>query len=109
VGTTLRLADVKMLEKNPETVLTGIKLYPNPATSLVNIVYESAETAQVEINIKNVLGATLKKVEFDQEKAGNHKHPVDVSNLVPGLYLLNIEFQGEQFSVSKTYRFVVTR
>lgn len=85
--------------ENPSGTPTGIenaitsgqfKIYPNPATDVLNIESNSVDVSKIEI-----LSLTGKTV-FSQ-KAYNEKS-IDVSGLTKGIYILQISSDSEQFS-----------
>jgi len=68
--------------------IEGLKIYPNPASNLVNIV--SNEIGYKEVKIFNVLGKCVLDITTDQA--------VNISNLTPGVYILNIKQDGKKAS-----------
>ena len=77
----------------PENTL---KLYPNPAVSLVTL--ESKAAAMETVTIFNLMG----QVQYSQT-VNNPHCTVDITGLAPGLYLLRVSFPDGR---SETLRFV---
>ena len=75
----------------PELVFTDIKVYPNPATSV--LVLESASAVKGKVSLTDALGRTV--VEFDAN--GDTQQQVDVSGLSAGMYVLRIIHNGQFF------------
>lgn len=64
------------------TISTGIKLYPNPATSVLTIEDEQHELDGAELEVFNYLGQRVIALPF--------KANLDVSSLSPGCYFISI-------------------
>lgn len=64
-----------------------ISVYPNPATDFITVQSKSQIT---KAEIFNAAGRSI-NAKLDRDK-------IDVRNLLPGVYILNIETKGEQFS-----------
>lgn len=65
----------------------NISVYPNPATDFITVQSKSQIT---KAEIFNAAGRSI-NAKLDRDK-------IDVRNLLPGVYILNIETKGEQFS-----------
>ena len=68
----------------------AIKIYPNPATDLLTI--ESEKSLPMNYEIKTISGRILTR-----GKSANSKAAVDISNFVPGIYLLLIDQDDERY------------
>jgi len=75
-------------ESNLKT--NSISVFPNPATTEVNIVFSSNEKAQIEIS--NAMGEVIIKKE--------NKNKIDISNLPNGLYIISVT-QGQTRNIQK--------
>jgi hypothetical protein len=65
-----------------------IKIYPNPSTSILNI--ESIfNISNVKLTISNIMGVVVNSNDFSLENPKLIN--IDVSNLIPGTYFINIE------------------
>lgn len=86
--------------KQAQFAATGdaaLSVYPNPASNVVNVRAEFGEISNVELKLSNALGQSV----FVKSVSGSSiSETVDVSNLTPGLYLLETAINGEK-SVSK--------
>jgi hypothetical protein len=81
--------------------VSSFSVYPNPATSLINLEVNFVKATNVTLNITNSLGAQI----VSRHYTGDIKDNVDVSGLTSGIYFVTIK--GEQFSVAR--RVVVLR
>jgi hypothetical protein len=61
----------------------NIKIYPNPTTSILNLIDEQNQLQNAIIEIKNSLGQTCHKAPFSNQ--------IDLSNLSAGMYFLTIQ------------------
>ena len=85
-------------EENIEPVIFSI--YPNPASSSINIFYGLNHTSIVNISISNLSGQIIKSISNNKnQNAGLHQmHNIDVSNFIPGIYLLQISTTDKMVS-----------
>jgi hypothetical protein len=65
---------------------TDLHLFPNPSTSFVNVILSSDEYRSHRLRIYGLSGTILKTVEFNGSKL-----TIDISDLPPGLYIVEIE------------------
>lgn len=90
------LSPLFYLELNPDTAFcdmitpireepvdTDVILYPNPATDLINI--RSEKVIQADLLIYNMQGQLVRRV-----ISSDLRHGVDVSDLLPGIYLVSL-------------------
>ncbi len=78
--------------------------YPNPASSQVSFDYNlPANVSNTTINIHNLLGAKVRKVNLS---GYNGKATVDVSDLKDGIYFYSIQIDNQ---VTETKRLVISR
>jgi hypothetical protein len=75
--------------------LNGLKVYPNPANSVLNIQLDMAVAEQVNIEIVNLLGKTVEKVQISTN-SGQNNLELNVSNLAAGVYQLNAIINGKR-------------
>lgn len=75
-----------------ENTLTDISIYPNPASTTIQL--SNIDSENTEIRIFDLSG---KKV-FQQLKGTNTQNSIDVSNLNSGLYVLSITEENKKFS-----------
>ncbi len=78
-----------------------LSLYPNPAQSQLTIEFELAETKNVSIEIRNILGQTVTTINNRVFPYGKNKIEIDVSEFSKGLYF--IQLQRENKIVSKKF------
>lgn len=74
-------ADIQILESTNDIPVVVMDVFPNPATTMVNIVAEEALDGYF---LQNVQGQTLRS-----DAASNTNYTVDVANLPSGVYFIN--------------------
>lgn len=77
------------------------KLFPNPATSTVNLNINS-ESDNIFISITNVNGQMVKQLEINEGKT-NSNIDLDIKNLERGIYMVNIQSN----EINKTEKLVI--
>ena len=86
-------------EKNIVTV-NHIDLYPNPVSDYLNIKIENSTLENVEFELYNIIGASLK---IDVEERGTNNYKIDIKDLYPGYYLLIVKDPIKRFN--KSFKF----
>ncbi len=67
--------------------LEGIRVYPNPASDVINIILPSENISNLNIHLSNFLGQTVMTLaENEQQRSGNFQ--VNTAGLPPGIYFL---------------------
>ncbi len=77
-------------------IVSGISVYPNPASDMVVIQFSLATTADLKVEIFDVDGKTVENILFAQQNPGTHIQfiPLKQLNLKQGIYVLNISGTG---------------
>lgn len=86
------------IEDNPET---SLKIYPNPATDILNISLERKFSHDLFININTLEGKTVKKIVLP---AGHNSSLIEIGDLSSGMYL--IHFSGRDFNLTKKIQII---
>jgi hypothetical protein len=76
-----------------ETVFNNeeLSIYPNPVTSQFTIEFTLAETKTASIEIKNILGETVKIISTGALIKGSNRIEMDVSELSGGVYFVQLQ------------------
>ena len=91
---------------------TGIKdikpqleyaVFPNPATDLITIKYTLFEATDFNMSITDLTGRTVKTISTSKETAGEHSRDIAVSELIPGIYFLTMNLNGQTIN----HKFVI--
>ncbi len=70
--------------------LSNINIYPNPATSNLNVELNSENEGQLNFRIVDMMGRTI-STESVENFGGSLHHTINVSDLAKGIYMLSIE------------------
>lgn len=93
-------ANTAMLPTDVEDVLaenTSVNVFPNPASNLTNIELTLAETETVSVELFNQLGQIV-KVEDYGNLSGNQVLSLDLQNMEPGMYLIQMKIGQERYT-----------
>ena len=83
----------------------GLEVYPNPASSKLNLRYQLMEEDLVSIKITNQYGQVIQQVEQEHLRAqGSYTHEIAVNTWAPGMYYVILQTTTER----KVEAFVVT-
>ena len=80
----------------------NLQLFPNPASSTIELFYQLPQSASVSIQIIDVTGRMVKQISKQGFGAGYHNHLINVDDLESGVYMLNI-VNGNQASGFKKF------
>lgn len=69
----------------------NIRLYPNPAHTMVNVSYALTQQSDVSINIINILGQKVHESNYPAVSSGAQVSTLPVENLTPGTYFVVIK------------------
>lgn len=75
--------------KNLDKIFDAAKLFPNPAQEEISVAFNSKKAGQYELRINDLTGKNLVNT-HQQAVVGVNNARVNISNLVPGLYLAEI-------------------
>lgn len=97
---TLGLAAIT-ISTNAPLALSGLKVFPNPATDLLRLGFSTEQAGDYELRVTNIAGQLLSRQAY-QVVNGANLLTTDVSNLVPGLYFATLRTDDQV----QTVRFV---
>ena len=74
-----------------------ITLFPNPAKELAFIEYELTESANVQIELYDLIGQKIKTIQTNSKKdKSKHKHTVDLADLSSGVYFVKVKINNSE-------------
>lgn len=92
----LAMYDSELLRGASVVSNKGVSIFPNPASKLLNIVFDHAESGMLEIT--NLSG----KLVYSKWMNGETKdHQVDISFLSSGTYFVGISVQGRAYDIRR--------
>ncbi|PCH95182.1 MAG: hypothetical protein COB85_04775 [Bacteroidetes bacterium] len=87
------------------SIFEAAELYPNPANEVAFVKLQMKKSAEVKVEVRNMIGQVVDLVSSVVLSAGSHTLTIDTSEFGEGLYFVNI-YTGED---SITKKFVVTK
>jgi hypothetical protein len=78
--------------------LNNMLLYPNPANSACHVVYDLAQSGDVNIAIYNLAGVLMNHKLFNNQSAGGKKVSIDINDLPRGTYIVQLTSSGQKLS-----------
>jgi len=95
-GFSINVVDgiVNGIEDNVESI-ANIQLYPNPASSTLNVQFNLKDQKEVQINVLDVTGALVQSL-GSQGQSGVVLKSIDVANLNAGMYFLEFRLDGNR-------------
>ena len=97
--TALRPAGTALAASGAQSVLFHLSLAPNPATQTVTISYELPVAAATTVEICNLLGQTVHRLNPAFQAAGTQVQTISLQGLAPGAYLVRLQ-AGEQSQIT---------
>ncbi|MEI7981726.1 MAG: M1 family aminopeptidase [Bacteroidota bacterium] len=86
-GSTIVGIDALQPEKNPVSLSQNM---PNPVESKTTISYETKVNAEVQLDVMNIMGETVIKVDRSFQLPGEHNVILDCTNLPAGIYFYKL-------------------
>ncbi|MFN3403923.1 MAG: T9SS type A sorting domain-containing protein [Cytophagaceae bacterium] len=83
-----------LFSSNKESEL--INVYPNPAYGKINVSWTAENSANVTFNLTDLSGRKMMSLGSVTVNAGEQNHSFDISGILPGAYLLEIESEGRK-------------
>ena len=80
----------------------ALKVYPNPASTDLNIILTTGKVASSNMIVYNAQGQVMNEIEINSN-SGSWKYTIDISDYAPGVYAVSYTNETE----SKMKRFVV--
>ena len=88
-----------ILAKNPDkSTDIGLTVFPVPATSYFNIVFEAKAAASLDISLVNTAGQTVYHTTQKVPAAGNYSTVINTTERLPGTYMLKINVGDKLYS-----------
>ena len=76
----------------------GFEVYPNPSGDVVNVSYNLPPNSEAELSVFDMMGKTIKQINFTSANDTSGKISVDVSRFKSGVYFINIDSDGKSFA-----------
>lgn len=101
-GSILKVDDLELIGGNVgismvDATVAGLTLYPNPAGDVCTMKYLLTEKATAVVSIYSILGEEVYRENYSSQ-AGLQRLQLNLQDIVPGMYLLNLEINGKNYS-----------
>ena len=93
------------ITESEKALFEAVELFPNPASNFTFVRLEMSESADVKVEVRNMLGQMVKVVSDGVLNVGIHRLSINTVDFNEGLYYLNI--YSEEGNITK--KFVVTK
>ncbi len=77
-----------------EAPVLNFSIYPNPAKDNLFVTFDLLEEKTVEVQLKDVLGRTVKQSAKEQMAYGHNEMPFAISDLSSGIYFVSVNTNG---------------
>jgi PKD repeat protein len=94
IGNNIYIDDINISSTtgiNEEDPSAGLLVYPNPVRDLLTIDFTNAVIRPGQIEIRDLSGRTVYERSQDREESNGSSVQIDVANLSPGIYFLNVK------------------
>jgi hypothetical protein len=84
----------EVVSVNESDFFTSLNIFPNPTTDVTNIALGLSASADVSIDVINMLGQTVMSQDLGTLPAGEQRTELNLSALESGMYLVNVTANG---------------
>ena len=91
INNRFELRFIDSVDANEGSIIDGIAIYPNPSTSIFNILWNG--TANASIEVYDLAGKLIKT---ENLKQGTNTYQLDLSGYDKGFYFAKIQLDGQQ-------------
>ncbi|WP_177224154.1 PKD domain-containing protein [Thermoflavifilum thermophilum] len=78
------------VQANGSSQNSSLILYPNPVSNMLHVFFYSPDDGPLAIRIFDLTGKLMSVYQANKSHTNSFSQDIDVHNLVPGLYLLNV-------------------
>ncbi|MEO5675421.1 MAG: T9SS type A sorting domain-containing protein [Chitinophagales bacterium] len=73
---------------------SSIDVFPNPATTSVNISFTLNAAAAVSLDVMTILGSKVQTINLGMQSAGQNSYQLSIGKLNSGLYFVQLNYEG---------------
>ncbi len=89
-----------------DIVNNSVKIYPNPAGNLTNVLFIADKSNTAVLSVYDLLGNQVNKREVSIRQGSNNL-PLSVESMLPGIYFIELKFKDQPSAIVR--RFVKSR
>lgn len=89
-----------------QIVNNSVKIYPNPAVNLTNVMFNADRSNTAVLSVYDLLGNQVNKREVSIRQ-GTNNLPLSVESILPGIYFIELKFKDQPSAIVR--RFVKSR
>ncbi|MEL6253722.1 MAG: T9SS type A sorting domain-containing protein [Bacteroidota bacterium] len=93
-------SDSRELLIEADFTANGFRLYPQPASDVVNISWQAEERSSTYVSVFDLQGKEVLKARLDSDMGTNNRE-LDISELAGGYYLLKLILNGQSLGIKK--------
>jgi PKD repeat protein len=90
---------------NEQQMINELTVFPNPANDELDVLFELKENINARLVVSNVLGQELLVTDKKELNRGLNKQKLQVSNLVPGIYLIKVVDGNKVLGIKKIVKY----
>jgi hypothetical protein len=94
---------------SPSSGTLTMTCYPNPFSESATIACYVPEDGQVVVQISELTGHLVTELANEPRRKGNFSVPLDMKNLVPGIYMASILLKSNKVRLTRTIKVVLNR
>ncbi len=86
------------IKENTFVPVTGVSVYPNPASSLTNISYYSKTSSLITVELIDIKGVLVKQLYKQEETPGQHSQLLNIAGIESGVYFIRLLSDNKKVS-----------
>ena len=98
----IRPESLSINEQEAVNPITTTRVYPNPATDMLNIEVNASQASEMSINVYNIMGQNVMSKNVNIT-TGMNTRPISISELNSGIYFVTVKANGFE----NTMKFIV--
>ncbi len=102
--TTAQVFNLTNVSKDQIANKFGLKVYPNPFQSSASVIFSLNTSANVKLEVVDVLGKTVKVIADESMDAGEKSFDYSPANTASGIYFFRLTVDGQVYNLKAVQR-----
>ena len=85
---------------NDKNNIISLNIAPNPVSETATLKYNLVENSNIKISIVDINGNVIEEVLNTTKTIGNYSTAINTSNYASGYYIINVNINGKNHSLS---------